>query len=347
MTRTTGLHRAFATLLILVSLPLSFLLAGCESLYDGEEDCPVRYHVAFRFTNNILEADAFASQVKSVSLFVFDRQGGLVTAKSESGGRLARPGYTMTVDVKPGTYDLVAWCGLADGGTFVLNGGTTPATREEARTRLERERAADGTAVSAKALTPLFHAQAAAVDFPADTWGDTLVCTMDLTKDTNTIRIILSNYNAQPIDPDDFTFAIAEENGLLGCDNMPLADEAVTYTEWTKKSMDEPRQEDTRTVIDAISSMIAEIDMSRLMADRGTRLVIRAKGHDDPVLSLPLIQLLLYAKGEARSQMSDQRYLDCQDEYNLIFYINEDKGWYMDAGIYVNGWHMRWQSSDM
>ena len=331
-----------------MSLSLTLMLTGCDAIYDDEGDCTVRYHVAFRYTNNILEADAFSNQVKSVTLLVYDKQGNLVTSQSEAGEALKRNDYTMTVDVQPGTYDLIAWCGLEDGGSFVLNGGATPALMSDAKCRLTREYDAEGNAVSNSPITPLFHAINTDVDFP-DTWGDTLVCTMNLTKDTNTIRVVLTQYYGGQINPDDFTFSICDDNGYLAYDNSPIADEAITYTEWTKKSMDTDPipPSDTRATIDNVSSMIAEIDMSRLMADRkDMRLVISVDGREEPVLSLPLIQLLLYAKGEARSQMSDQRYLDVQDEYNLIFFINDDNGWYMNAGIFINGWHMRYQSAD-
>ncbi len=90
-------------------------LASCDSaIYDDEGDCSVRYHVGFRYKKNVLDVDAFASQVKSVSLFVFDRNGTLVATKTESGEALAREGYSMQVDVAPGRYDLVAWCGLTE-----------------------------------------------------------------------------------------------------------------------------------------------------------------------------------------------------------------------------------------
>lgn len=349
MTKRFGLRRCFHTLLyIVLMLPLATMLSGCEMLYEDEGDCSVKYHVAFRYVNNIVEADAFANQVKSVTLFVYDKQGNLVTSVSEEGEALKQKDYLMKVDVPAGVYDLVAWCGLADGRSFILNGGSMPNKLEEAKCKLIREQLADGAPVSSKALAPLFHAIERDVEFP-DTNKHTVVCTMDLTKDTNTIRLILTHYNGGRINPDDFTFAISDNNGYLAYDNSLLPDDIITYTEWSKRSMDTTDDEvdNSRATVSEISSMIAEVDVSRIMVGHEMRLVINAEGKEEPVLSLPLVQLLLHAKGEARSQMSDQRYLDCQDEYNLVFFINDDNGWYMSGGIYINGWHMRYQSSDI
>lgn len=37
--------------------------------------------------------------------------------------------------------------------------------------------------------------------------------------------------------------------------------------------------------------------------------------------------------------MSDQEYLDRQDEYNMTFFLDPDDRW-IDQYIYINSWHL-------
>lgn len=324
------------------------MLTSC--IYDAEEDCDVRYFVGIQFTYNLMEVDAFASKVPSVTLFVFDKNGNLVTSKSESGDALKREHYTMSIEVEPGTYDLVAWGGLDNNDNFILNGGKTPLTIDELKVRLERDRRWDEVR-SDKQLKPLFHAICRDVDFPDYTQqrGDVKVADMDLVKDTNTIRIILTHYNGEKIRPEDFTFTITDNNGWMDYDNTLLDDEMITYREWDKRDMPTVESDlpDTGVEITSVNTMIAEIDVARLLTSQNPRLTIRARDREEPVLSLPITQLLLHAKGEARRKMPDQEYLDRQDEYNMMFFLNGDDSWYTSLGIYINGWHMRYQEAEI
>lgn len=87
----------------------SAFVSSCDSMiYDDQGDCTVHYRVPFTYTHNILSADAFASQVSAVTLYVFDSKGNLVLQKSDSGATLAAGGYKMDVDLPAGTYDMIA-----------------------------------------------------------------------------------------------------------------------------------------------------------------------------------------------------------------------------------------------
>jgi len=293
----------------------------------------------------VLDVDAFSSQVKSVSLFVFDRSGSLVTVKTESGEALAREDYTMQVDVAPGHYDLIAWCGLTENEAFSLVGGANPARKEDLACRLARE-TADGGAYCKKPLDALFHGYAENVEFP-DTYGDIVASTMDLTKDTNTVRIILQHYNGKELDKDDFSFTVTDDNGLMNYDNSLLDDEVIAYSECRKQSGEVTLPDGSRTVT-SISSIIAQIDLARLVKEgHAPKLTVTCKGKTEPLFSLPLIDLLLCAKGDIPYAKDDQDYLDRQDNYNLIFFINDENGWYINKGIYINSWHVMLQGSDL
>mgnify|MGYP002576656751 FL=1 len=57
----------------------------------------------------------------------------------------------------------------------------------------------------------------------------------------------------------------------------------------------------------------------------------------ETVFSIPLIDYALLVKGEYNRRMDDQEYLDRQDEYNMVFFLDEGDRW-MDAYIYINSW---------
>lgn len=323
-------------------------LASCDSaIYDDEGDCSVRYHVGFRYKKNVLDVDAFASQVKSVSLFVFDRNGTLVATKTESGEALAREGYSMQVDVAPGRYDLVAWCGLTESEAFSLVGGARPARKEDLACRLARVTPDGATAARRdKPLDALFHGYAENVEFP-DTYGDHVAGVVDLTKNTNTVRVILQHYNGRELDKDDFSFTVTDDNGLMNYDNTLLDDEIIVYGECKKQSGEVSLPDGSRTVT-SISSVIAQIDLARLVKEgHAPELTVACKDKSEPLFRLPLIDLLLCAKGDVPYAKEDQDYLDRQDNYNLIFFIDDENGWYAKGGIWINSWHVMRQSSDL
>ena len=86
---------------------------------------------------------------------------------------------------------------------------------------------------------------------------------------------------------------------------------------------------------------IAELTVPRLMMEnKGTaRLTVRNTDTGDTVLSIRLIDALLLFKGYYNRPMSDQEYLDRQDEYPLTFFIDEGYRW-TDTYIYINSWRV-------
>ena len=332
----------FLTILLAAAAVLS--LPGCERLMEGAGDCKPVYKVRFTFTMNILGTDAFASKVGSVSLFVFDRQGRFVTMQSEAGEALSEPGYLMTLDVPAGTYDLIAWCGLAGNPDFALDNATTPQSKEDLVCRLLSATAP--APVSDKALAPVWHGMAASVECPEEGDGDRIVATIDLTKDVNTVRVTLQHYTGRELDPEDFEFSIADDNGFMDWDNSLLPCEKIGYSQWTRRpgTVSMPGGDAFSADITSISSVTAELDVARLVKEgQAPVLTVRQDGAEKPLLRLPLIDLLLLAKGEARIEMDDQEYLDRQDEYNFIFFLDEADGWYRlyaKGGIWVNSWHL-------
>jgi hypothetical protein len=60
---------------------------------------------------------------------------------------------------------------------------------------------------------------------------------------------------------------------------------------------------------------------------------------DKKVLSIPIADYALLVKGNYNASMSNQEYLDRQDEYNMTFFLDDDGNW-MSASIIINSWRV-------
>jgi hypothetical protein len=56
------------------------------------------------------------------------------------------------------------------------------------------------------------------------------------------------------------------------------------------------------------------------------------------VCRIPLADYALLVKGNYRKEMSDQEYLDRQDEYTMTFFL--DEGEWVSSVIYINSWRV-------
>ena len=65
----------------------------------------------------------------------------------------------------------------------------------------------------------------------------------------------------------------------------------------------------------------------------------------EKILSIPLIDYALLVKG-SYAAMDDQEYLDRQDKYDLVFFLDQGDRW-MNAYIYINSWKLVLQDTDL
>ena len=64
------------------------------------------------------------------------------------------------------------------------------------------------------------------------------------------------------------------------------------------------------------------------------------------VLSIPFTDYALLVKGNYNRKMTDQEYLDRQDEYNFIFFLDSNQNW-LSASIIVNSWRVVLNNTDL
>lgn len=326
----------------LMAVVMTLAFTACDSvIYDDEGDCSVTYRLKFRYDMNMKFADAFPHEVTSVAVYAFDESGTLVWQKSEKGEALAADGYAMTMDLQPGKYQIVAWCGTdndaAEGESFAVNDMTVgTSTIDSLRCRLNRQHDGDGHAYTGSDLYALFHGTVS-VDLPKDDNGGEYTYTLPLTKDTNHLRVILQHLSGEPVDPADFTFTLDDENGYLNYDNSLLDDEQITYRAWNTESGTAGSDDDSSAQT-TVNVAIADLTVSRLMADRKMYLTIANK-EGETVVHIPFIDYALLVKGYYNRSMGEQEYLDRQDEYSMTFFLDEQNQW-VSSAIYINSWRV-------
>lgn len=336
-----------------IALAGSLALSSCnDAIYEDEGDCDPRYVVGFRYDYNMKYADAFAREVNGVRLCLADSDGRIVWQGSEEGEALGREDYEMAVDVAPGRYTLLAWCHGGDGSSFQI--GKESATHlGDLEARMERRHDGEGSAWTADSLTSLYHSRLADVEFP-ETEG-THRTTMSLTKNTNYVKVVLQQISGMPMNPADLEIRITDDNGYIGSDNRLKEDETIIYRPWAVTpiqadiSPDDERAETpaaTRTSTQ-YTGVMGEFLLSRLEESHrdSARLTVRNLATGKQVFSVRLIDFLLKVRGHYNRAMGDQEYLDRQDEYSLIFFLDEGHRW-GSATIFINSWKVVLQDVD-
>ena len=336
--------RAFNRLTSLLMAAMAILmlapLTACNDsfIYDDEEKCDYQFFVRFVFDMNMSYADAFPAKVNSVKLFVFDPvSGDLIKTYTDSGDALQEEGYRMKVDLDPGKYDFIAWCGLENNKDhFTLPESISH--REHAHCRMARDYDENGRAVQRDWLTPLFHGRTEA-DFPDDFKEH--VAIVHLIKDTNNINISMQHVAGQPLTRDMFTVSMTEGNGHMAFDNALLQDEEVDFYPWTITDGNVDISGSRADGDTPLNYFKAELSTSRLMADRNPRINITDNATGKVVYSIPIIEWALEFRSEKYSDMDKQEYLDREDQYNVMLYLDnkDEKGW-IAAEIYINGWRV-------
>ncbi len=333
------LSRIKATLLrLLASVLACSAAAACSGfIFEDEGDCSVVYRVKFRYDMNMKYADAFSHEVRAVTLYALGEDGSIVWKKSESGAALAAEGYSMVVDVPAGKYSLLAWCDADEYKSWNFN--SAAASLSELGCSLNVKRSDDGTAYTDSRIDDLYYGWSPDVDFTSD--EGVTVTTVSLTKDTKQFKVILQHLSGEAVDAEKFEFLISADNAVMDSGNGLVGEESVEYRAWAVSTGTATTKADGE-----LNLALAELSTGRLVKGRSPRLVVRAKDSGATVLSVPLVDYALLIKGHYNSGLDDQEYLDRQDEYNMIFFLDENDRW-ISAYIYINSWKVVLQDTEL
>lgn len=328
--------------LILASAMVVAMLAtsSCKDglIFDGEGDCGIYYRIRFKYDYNIKFADAFANEVNSVALYIFDQNNTLVdnitTTDKEA---LSSGSFEIPLELEPGRYTFLAWGGLMNEESFDLLADVEVGTTklEELQVKMHRQHNDNGEATVSDDLLPLYHGTMTleVVDKPG-----TYTETMSLVKDTNSIHILLHEMSGHDVDADKFRFEIHDSNGLYDWDNTLLDDEQIIYEAWYHTTGSADMEEYATRTVTEVNVALAELTIGRMRADNSPILHIISRETGEDVVRLPLADYALLVKGYYRESMSDQEYLDRQDEYSLTLFL--DEGEWVSSMIYINSWRV-------
>ena len=327
-------------------------------LINDEGDCVESANIfEFSYTKNLKFADAFRAEVKSVTLLGFDRSGTLVYAQRARQSEMGPEGNRMTVNLAPGKYGFLVWGGDYDDhfniasakiGESKLTDFTCQLLTEDSHP--DSPSAPQTHGHSDKSLEHLFHALVT-LDLNYASPSNPNIHKIDLTKDTNSIRIMLQQQSTESeLKADDFIFEITDRNAHLNHDNTMHSDLSqghVMYHPWhmaegsTEYDADESRAAEGR-----INVVLAELTTSRLHPSNNTILTVRKRDTGRVLFSIPLQKYSLMIRNQAFASMDDEEYLDRQDNFSLTFILDENQKW-TSVAINVLDWRVIYTNSDL
>ena len=318
------------------------MLAGssCENglIFEGEGDCGVYYRIRFKYDYNIKFADAFAHEVNSVALYVFDENDVLVEEIATTDKNALSSGtFEIPLELNPGHYTLLAWGGLMNEESFNMLAETKvgETKREELQVKMHRQYDESGKAKVSEDLLPLFHGT---MPLEIKATPGTYTETMSLMKNTNVIRILLHEISGHDIDANKFIFEINDNNGLYGWNNALLDDEMITYSAWHQSTGTADMSDMEVKTVTSATVALAELTIGRMRAGNSPVLHIKNRETGEDVFRIPVADYALLVKGNYRERMGDQEYLDRQDEYTMTFFL--DEGEWVSSVIYINSWRV-------
>ena len=308
-------------------------LTSCDAIYDDMDPCPEGAELRFVYDYNMEFANAFPSQVKCLTVLVYDDKGHYVTTITETSDVMADEDWRMKIDLPAGSYRFIAYGGMAcDQASFQfaptpgVNVGMTDVNVDMKPGLL--------TSPYSKQLHHLFYG-ALDLDIEAETPTYT-TGTVRMMKDTNNLRIVLQNNNGKALKADDFTFRLTDANTSFDWQNNLIATPSVTYCPWvTGESFTGITEAG-----DDWTTAYAEFSTSRLVENSDARLTITRVSDGREVFSVPLIRFLLMLKSQEFDYMGPQEFLDRESTWNMIFFLDNSEGW-IKAQIMINGWIVR------
>lgn len=328
----------------LVAFLAALCLQSCSLVYD-ESDCVDSYNIVrFVYDYNMRRECELDKEVDQLSLLIFNKGDGTLAKRVDALQTDLNEANELSFRVEPGDYDLLVWAGSkskpAAGGKAdrrfeedyeIAKGIEGATTIDEFYCYLKRENGQ----IDAR-INDLFNGtlNSAALPFASTTVPNRIE--VDLKKDTNTFRIVLQQMSGATVNHEDYEVTITDDNGLIGIDNVRMEDETITYHPWDEMTGDIdinsnpidapgnaflPSPSPTRA---AAGSALWQLTTSRLDTDSNARLQIRRKSTGKTVIDISPIEYALLVKEFYNGDMTDQEYLDRQDEYDMTFYLSDD-----------------------
>ena len=358
--------------LLLGVLMLTVATTGCEPIFESLGDCEGGVRLRFVYEYHMMRnANAFPGYVDCVTVYVFDTAGNYVTQYTETSDVLQDENYRMELSLDTGSYNLVAYGGLAcSNPRFNISPDwNDPTVTGGNQKDIKVSVPLDATGVSDKQLHNLEERTGGLFYgvLPLTITRDDVEKpgyreeTVEMMNDVNNIQVILQELDdPYTLDIADFDIRIIDDNFVLNSENKvveigeyndfqpyyrPYATEnrVMGYVDYVPSNGAHLEGDEERPVQVAC----AEFSTSRLITGHASsaRLVITQKSTGEKIADLPLITYLLAIRGFGDSWIkSDQEFLDRQNRWNLMLFLQHGV-WY-NVRIMVNSWVVRLNDAD-
>ena len=124
-----------------------------------------------------------------------------------------------------------------------------------------------------------------------------------------------------------------------------MADENIAYRPWKMQNGEAGLgKDDTRAVI-YVKGAIADMTVGRMMETHRKKMILTIANKEDgeTVARVPVIDYALLAKDyyeeEYKRTMTDQEFLDREDDYVMTFFLDENYEW-ISSQILIHSWRV-------
>ena len=325
-----SIRKAF-TVAMIAGTALSF--SFCDRLHEDLQPCPQGVRLRFVYDYNMEFANAFPSQVDCLTVLFYDKEGKYVTTRTNTeSSELSDEEWRMTVDLKPGSYSVIAYGGMeCSESSFSFTSAPSAIAMDALQVELKPTCL---TRPAGTELHPLFYGNLeVSVEQTDLEYRD---YTLYMMKDTNNLRVMLQQVDGSAIDEADFDFKVVDDNTLMAWNNNVIPTQTVEYFPWTRGNASPGELPDDGG---AATVAWAEMSFPRLVTTNSPHLVITRKVDGYKVVDIPLNNYLLLMKSEAYASMPAQEFLDRESRWKMLFFLQG--GRWLDTVIEINDWIVR------
>lgn len=303
--------------------------SACDYIHDELDPC--KHYLSFSYTHNMKFADAFKHEMvnqkegKTLHLYIYDNEGRFLRAEQLEGEALQANRHEL--DLEPGTYRLLAWAGLNE-TDYEWTVPAAGSSIEEFRMSVKRNE----KAAVARELLGLFQGEMT-LEIPYEHSEHV----MPLVKNTNKIRFVIIDTNrGTEVSADSFELLATTANGDLSHDNQPISDTRLIWQPYYR-GVETVKASDGTAACQAVCT---ELNTLRLIDGTGGHLKVRFSEEETPFLDVDLTAFLCLTKMESHD-LKAQEYLDRQDEYVVMIYVDTMGGKAHCLEVIVNDWVVR------
>lgn len=316
----------------LIPVLAGIVLFANSCVKDGDRPCPNYLRIVYDY--NMQYVDQFHRQVTFLSIFMFDAQTGVLVREVKEAQTPFSENYSILVPEEwfDRPYDIVVWAGLnPDSYDFpALTPGVSTINEFQLKVKDYENQLVDRDTE----LEPLWHGMLSNITF-SDLYE--ITHTVSLRKDTRKFRLVV-----QSIDKDynvtsgDLDMRIISADGWYDNKNNLLdpVDRGINFLPYY-------------TADDADVGVVSEMNSLRLINDNRTNILrITDRNTSKVIFDIPLIQYLNALRLLQYETMPLQEYLDREDEYYILVFLQKKEEAWLATQIEINEWIIRLQNID-